>query len=88
MTVAKTTPARGVMPANVRAGQVVEVMGGLSSSIDIPKLADELSGDLATFLPILDAAEMLGLVNVAEGDVSLTESGLRFQKPRRKRYGF
>jgi NitT/TauT family transport system ATP-binding protein len=76
------------MPANVRAGQVVglvEVIGGLGSSIDVPHLADELGGDLATFLPILDAAEMLALVKVEKGDVSLTEFGLKFQKSTKKK---
>jgi len=71
------------MPANVRAGQViglVEVTGGLDSAIDAPRLADEFGSDIATFLPILDAAEMLGLVKNEEGDISLTEFGRKFQK--------
>jgi NitT/TauT family transport system ATP-binding protein len=71
------------MPANVRAGQViglVEVTGGLDSAIDVPRLADEFGSDIATFLPILDAAEMLGLVKNENGDISLTEFGRRFQK--------
>src|SRR5438105_4888197 len=72
-----------VMPANVRAGQVVglvEVTGGLDSAIDIPRLADEFGSDIATFLPILDTAEMLGLVKNEKGDISLTDFGRKFQK--------
>jgi hypothetical protein len=72
-----------VMPANARAGQViglVEVTGGLASAIDVPRLADEFGSDIATFLPILDTAEMLGLVKNERSDISLTEFGRRFQK--------
>jgi hypothetical protein len=71
------------MPANVRAGQVlglVEIVGGLGTAVDAAKLADELGGDLVTLLPILDTGEMLGLVKVDKGDISLTEFGLKFQK--------
>ncbi|MGI0078950.1 MAG: AAA-associated domain-containing protein [Nitrososphaerales archaeon] len=72
-----------IMPASVRAGQVVglvEVTGGLGSVIDVSRLADELGADIATLLPILDTAEMLGLVTSERGDVALTEFGLKFQK--------
>ena len=72
-----------IMPANVRAGQVlglVEIVGGLGTAVDAAKLADELGGDLVTLLPILDTGEMLGLVKVDKGDISLTEFGLKFQK--------
>lgn len=72
-----------LIPANVRAGQVislVEVTGGLGSPIDASKLADELGADIAVLLPILDTAEMLGLVRSEKGEVSLTEFGQKFQK--------
>lgn len=71
------------MPANVRGGQVislVEIVGGIGGKVDAPKLADELGADIAVLLPILDAAEMLGLVRTEKGDVHLTELGLKFQK--------
>ncbi len=84
-----TAPLRPeMMPANVRAGQViglVEVTGGLGSVIDVARLADEFGGDIATLLPILDTAEMLGLVKTEKGDVSLTEFGLRFQKVAKRK---
>ncbi len=79
----KPPPSVMVMPGNVRAGQVislVEVTGGLGTRIDIPKLADEMAADIAVLLPILDAAEMLGLVRSEKGDLFLTEQGLRFQE--------
>jgi hypothetical protein len=78
---AATGPA--IMPANVRAGQVlglVEVVGGLGTAVDVAKLADEFGADLITLLPILDTGELLGLVRLAKGDISLTEFGLKFQK--------
>ncbi len=67
----------------VRAGQVislVEATEGLGSKTDIPKLAGEMGVDLAVLLPTLEAAEMLGLVRVEDGDLFLTEEGLRFQE--------
>ncbi len=79
-----TTPSGPmIMPANVRAGQVlglVEVVGGLGTTVDVAKLADEFGSDLVTLLPILDTGELLGLVKVDKGDISLTEFGLKFQK--------
>ena len=71
------------MPAHVRAGQVlglVEMIGGLGTAVDASKLADEFGADLVTFLPILDTGEMLGLVKVEKGDISLTEFGVKFQR--------
>ena len=48
--------------------------------MDAPKLADELGADIAVLIPILDTAEMLGLVRVDKGDVHVTELGVKFQK--------
>lgn len=76
-------PTALLMPATVRGGQVislVEVTGSIGGRVDAPKLADELGADIAVLLPILDAAEMLGLVRSEKGDVHLTELGHRFQK--------
>jgi hypothetical protein len=76
-------PTALLMPGNVRAGQVislVEITGGIGGKVDAPKLADELGADIAVLLPILDTAEMLGLVRNERGDVHLTELGHRFQK--------
>jgi hypothetical protein len=72
-----------VMPPNVRPGQViglVEVTGGLGSRVDVSTLADELGDDLGVLLPILDAAEILGLVTNVNGEVHLTDFGAEFQK--------
>jgi NitT/TauT family transport system ATP-binding protein len=77
-----------VMPGNVRAGQVislVEVTGALGSKIDASRLADELGADIQVLLPILDTAELLGLVRSEKGDVTLTEVGRKFQKASRNK---
>jgi len=77
-----------VMPGNVRAGQVislVEVTGGLGSTIDASRLADELGADIAVLLPILDTAELLGLVKSEKGYISLTEFGQKFQRTTREK---
>lgn len=76
-------PTALLMPGNVRGGQVislVEITGSIGGKVDAPKLADEFGADLAVLLPVLDAAEMLGLVRSEKGDVHLTELGLKFQK--------
>ena len=77
-----------IMPANVRAGQVlglVEITGGLGTAIDFSKLADEFGADLVTLLPILDTGEMLGLIKVDKGEVRLTDFGSKFQKASRQK---
>ncbi len=78
-----STPACLVLPGKVRPGQVislVEVTGGMGPRLDVPRLADEMGADVAVLFPIISAAEMLGLVKLEKGDLSLTEDGLRFQK--------
>ena len=76
-------PTALMMPGNVTGGQVislVEITGSIGGKVDAPKLADELGANIAVLLPILDAAEMLGLVRTEKGDVHLTELGSKFQK--------
>jgi len=80
---AKRPHSMPVMPANVRAGQIiglVDVTGSLGSPIDVGRLAYEFGDDIATLLPVLDAAEMLDLVKIEKGNVNQTDFGLRFQR--------
>lgn len=77
-----------VMPADVRGGQVislVEVTGGLGGKVDASRLADELGANIALLLPILDTAELLGLVKSQKGEITLTELGLKFQKTSKQK---
>jgi NitT/TauT family transport system ATP-binding protein len=46
--------------------------------VDIPLLAERIQITVDDLLPILDAAEMLGFLEVDRGDVSLTEIGKDF----------
>ena len=45
---------------------------------DIPRLAEQIQLEVDDLLPILDAAVLLGFVEVAQGDVKLTETGQDF----------
>lgn len=45
---------------------------------DLPRLAERLGLTVDDLLPILDAAVLLGFATVAQGDVSLTETGREF----------
>ena len=79
----RTLPTALVMPGNVTGGQVislVEITASIGGKVDAPKLADALGANIAVLLPVLDAAEMLGLVRTEKGDVHLTELGQKFQK--------
>ena len=45
---------------------------------DIYRLADDLGLELDDFLPIVDAAQLLGFLTIEEGDTSITPSGTEF----------
>jgi NitT/TauT family transport system ATP-binding protein len=45
---------------------------------DLYELAKMLNLDIDEFSPIVDAAEMLGFVQVLDGDISLTDVGRKF----------
>jgi NitT/TauT family transport system ATP-binding protein len=45
---------------------------------DIYRLADDLSFEIDDLLPIVDAAQLLGFLNVEEGDAAITENGAQF----------
>ena len=45
---------------------------------DIYHLADDLSFEIDDVLPIVEAASMLGFVNVSEGDVEMTPEGRQY----------
>jgi NitT/TauT family transport system ATP-binding protein len=45
---------------------------------DIYRLADDLAFEIDDLLPIVDAAHLLGFLQVEEGDAAITESGTEF----------
>lgn len=56
----------------------IELLDDLEIKSDLYKLADELMFELDDFLPIVEAAQLLGMANVSQGDISLTEVGKEF----------
>ncbi len=61
--------------ALIRVGGLTEAAAGLGGRCDLPALEDEIGMDLNEFLPIVEAAERLGLAKVEQGDLILTPQG-------------
>ncbi|HTQ87843.1 MAG TPA: ATP-binding cassette domain-containing protein, partial [Candidatus Solibacter sp.] len=57
---------------------LVEILGDRGGADDLYHLAEELVMELDDLLPIVEAATMLGLVEVTEGDARLTPGGRAF----------
>ncbi|HUJ41844.1 MAG TPA: nitrate/sulfonate/bicarbonate ABC transporter ATP-binding protein [Candidatus Acidoferrales bacterium] len=57
---------------------LLEILGDRGGSDDLYHLADELVMELDDLLPIVEAATMLGMVEVTEGDAKLTAAGRAF----------
>ncbi len=57
---------------------LVEIVGDRGGSDDLYHLAEDLVLDVEDLLPIVEAAQLLGLVEVKEGDVRLTVPGKSF----------
>jgi NitT/TauT family transport system ATP-binding protein len=47
-------------------------------TIDLPKLSDHLAMDIDDLLPITEALETLELANVFDGDIKISETGVKF----------
>ena len=72
-----------IMPGNVRAIHVIGLLdeiGELGSGAPVNQVAEKIGGNIDVFLPILNAAEMLGLVRNEDGNLFLTEDGLKVQE--------
>ncbi|PMQ01904.1 MAG: nitrate ABC transporter ATP-binding protein [Dictyoglomus sp. NZ13-RE01] len=57
---------------------LIELVNDMEGPVDIYKLGEELLMDVEDLLPIVEAAEILGLAEVKEGDLILTEAGKKF----------
>jgi NitT/TauT family transport system ATP-binding protein len=57
---------------------LLELLGDGGGRDDLYHLANELGMEADDLLPIIDAAAMLGFVQVAQGDVEMTEAGRAF----------
>jgi NitT/TauT family transport system ATP-binding protein len=56
----------------------IEVLDDLGGKSDLASIALKQGLEIDDLLPIIDAGEMLGLINVLSGDVYLTERGHLF----------
>jgi NitT/TauT family transport system ATP-binding protein len=78
---AERPPAKYPMLPHARPGGIaglLEILIDLGSKDDLYKLADELAMELDDLLPIIDAAQLLGFINVYEGDTEITPAGRAF----------
>jgi NitT/TauT family transport system ATP-binding protein len=57
---------------------MLEILVDRGGHDDIYHLADDLSFEIDDVLPIVEAASMLGFVNVSEGDVHMTPTGHQY----------
>ena len=78
-TTAATPIARPLPPASVGGlAGLVEIVYANSGRIGLADLADELNFEIDDLLPLVDAAAMLGLVTISDGELTLTDIGGRF----------
>ncbi len=78
---AGTPRAKYPMLPHARPGGIsgmLEILYDREGHDDIYKLADDLLFEIDDVLPIVEAAAMLGFVNVSEGDVELTPAGREY----------
>ncbi|MFE9577969.1 AAA-associated domain-containing protein [Nocardia sp. NPDC006044] len=74
-----TPTARPLPDASVGGlAGLVELVYATGGRADLPDIADELNFEIDDLLPLVDAAEMLGFITVEDGDVLLTDIGVRF----------
>jgi NitT/TauT family transport system ATP-binding protein len=77
-----------VFPADVNPGQLAAFLRSVYASdgvVHVHKVALDLHWDLTKLLPILDAAEMLGLVTVEKGEAKLSREGHRMLSVKKGR---
>jgi len=73
----KTAKYQSLPP--VRIGSIAGLLEILEDRQgDLYRLAQELQLEVDDILPIVEAAQLMGLVNIREGDISLTDTGKQF----------
>jgi NitT/TauT family transport system ATP-binding protein len=71
------------MLPHVRPGGLaglLEILPQDGSRTDLYRLAEDLGLEVDDILPIIEAGVLLGFVSLAEGDVQITDDGLRFAR--------
>ena len=56
---------------------LVEIVASSKSRIEIARISQDLQTDVDKILPIVEAAEKLGLIKVVDGECEVTEAGLK-----------
>lgn len=64
---------------------LLNAINSFGGTVDVARVSKELDTDLTQLLPLLDAAEMLGIITVEKGDVKLTKLGETMLKSGHKR---
>ncbi len=75
------TPKKYIVLPHVPSGALtgfLELLDDLEIKSDLYKLADELMFELDDLLPLVEAAQLLRLATVSQGDISLTPVGKAF----------
>jgi len=77
-----------IFPADVSPSQLAAFLKSAYASdgiVHVHKVALDLHWDLTKLLPILDAAEMLGLITVEKGEAKLSREGERMLTVKKER---
>jgi NitT/TauT family transport system ATP-binding protein len=57
---------------------LLEILNAMGGNADLPELARELIFEVDDLLPLVDAAQLLGLADVHNADIELTKVGVDF----------
>jgi NitT/TauT family transport system ATP-binding protein len=74
------TPTDTPLPAASVGGMsgLLEILVAHGGDEDLPKLAHELTFEVDDLLPLVDAAQVLGLADVKDADIAITNEGRTF----------
>jgi NitT/TauT family transport system ATP-binding protein len=74
------TPTDTPLPAASVGGMsgLLEILLAHGGEEDLPKLAHELTFEVDDLLPLVDAAQVLGLADVRDADIKITDEGRTF----------
>jgi NitT/TauT family transport system ATP-binding protein len=74
------TPTEVPLPEATVGGMsgLLEILDARGGREDLPRLAHDLTFEVDDLLPLVDAAQLLGLAEVADADIQITEEGREF----------